>query len=110
MSAAPAYDPIAGKVATLLVRSPFRSPARWPLAVVILSDAGGNRVTTRGELAAHFRANDLPTLARETERRKVPRGCVLVHFTADDPRAGVAGAEFALFDVAKATIRHTTSL
>lgn len=69
-------------VIVALSDSPFKSPKRWPQAIVV-ARAGELRVTSATDFAQWARANDLPELARECAQR-APAGCVRFFQDLDD--------------------------
>jgi hypothetical protein len=66
-------------IRNLLNRSAFRAPHTWRLALLIVDDVNGVRLTSRAQFASELRANDLEELAHECTTRKVLRGHVLTH-------------------------------
>lgn len=90
-------------VASALHGSAFRNLRSWPSCVVVVRVGEKPRITGRADHAQWLRANDLPALANECMRRKVPPGSVLVHLEADT--TDVAGVGFVVFDVVGAVRR-----
>jgi len=90
---------LAGRIASALLRSPFRRRRMWGKAVVVLRREG-DRATGRGDLAHWLLSADLRSKAEEAIRRRVPDGCVLVwlEIEADDVDGRAGGlADFFVF-------------
>lgn len=73
-------------------------PDRWHLLALLADEEHGERILTRGELAAHLRANDLGHLAHEAIMRRVRTGDLLALVVSE-----AHGARFHVLRVGRST-------